>query len=178
MTKKTGYTSFSFLPDYEYFNYPGKMDDNLLSLIKRYICECAMITGLNVSLNGEKIIVKDLGKYVRMFYPDTKENSMMSFKSPSGDECVLIERGIPEKDVEDEVSHVSWINGISTRDGGIHVDAWREAIFPAIVRTFNSRKPKKGEKDVLKTTAKELYPYFTIFVRCEVGGAEFTDQSK
>jgi DNA topoisomerase-2 len=177
ITKKTGYTTFSFFPDYEYFNYAG-MDDDFFSLIKRYVCECAMITGLNVSLNGEKIVVKDLGKYVRMFYPDTKENSMISFKSPSGDECVLIEKGMPDRDLEDEVSHVSWINGISTRDGGVHVDAWRESIFPSIVRTFNSRKPKKGEKDALKTTAKELYPYFTIFVRCEIGGAEFDSQSK
>lgn len=174
---KTGYTSISFLPDYEYFGYPG-MDDDYFSLIKRYVYECAMITGLGVVLNGEKIVVKDLGKYVRLFYPDAKENSLFSFKAPNGDECVVIEKGVPEKEVEDEVPHVSWVNGVSTRDGGIHVDAWRESIFSVLVKTFNSRKPKKGEKDVLKTTAKDLYPYFTIFVRAEIEGPKFDGAPK
>lgn len=174
---KTGYTSISFLPDYEYFGYPG-MDDDYFSLIKRYIYECAMITGLPVILNGEKIVVKDLGKYVRLFYPDAKENSLFSFKAPNGDECVVIEKGVPEKEVEDEVPHVSWVNGVSTRDGGVHVDAWRKAIFPILVKEFNSRKPKKGEKTVLKTAATDLYPYFTIFVRAEIEGPKFDGAPK
>lgn len=174
---KTGYTSISFLPDYAYFNYPG-MDDDFFSLLKRYIFEASMITGLPVTLNEKKILVKDLPKYVRLFYPNTKENCMIAFKAPNGDECVLIEKGMTDRDIDDDISQVSWINGINTRDGGIHVEAWKCAILPALVKAFNARKPKKGEKEVLKATAKEIYPYLTLFVRAEAEGAMFNGQTK
>lgn len=174
---KTGYTSISFLPDYAYFGYPG-MDEDFFALLKRYIYEASMITGLPVTLNEKKIVVKDLPKYVRLFYPNTKENCMISFKAPNGDECVLIEKGITDRDIEDDISQVSWINGINTRDGGIHVEAWKNALLPAFVKAFNARKPKKGEKEVLKATAKEIYPYLTLFVRAEAEGAMFNGQTK
>lgn len=174
---KTGYTSISFLPDYAYFGYPN-MDDDLFSLLKRYVYEASMITGLPVTLNEKKIVVKDLPKYVRLFYPNAKDNCMISFKAPNGDECVLIEKGMTDRDVDDDISQVSWINGINTRDGGIHVEAWKSAILPALVKAFNARKPKKGEKEVLKATAKEIYPYLTLFVRAEAEGAMFNGQTK
>ena len=37
---------------------------------------------------------------------------------------------------------------------------------------------RRGEKSVLKTTAKELYPYFVMFVRAECPGAQFDSQTK
>lgn len=175
---KVGYTSISFLPDYEYFKYEEKMGDDLFNLLKRLIYECAMITKLNVTLNGEKVLVKDLTKYVRMFYPNVKENCMMHFVAPNGDECVLVEKGYADREETDDISHVSWVNGVNTLDGGVHVAAWRDAIIPAIVLQYNARKPPKGEKTPLKTTAKQLYPYFTLFVRCEVAGAKFDTQTK
>lgn len=174
---KTGYTQIWFKPDYAYFSYPG-MDEDLLSLCKRYAYESAMITGLAVTFNGEKLLVKGLEKFVRMIYPDVKENCMMSFVSPTGDECVLIEKGVPEMDQLEDVAQHSWINGINTKNGGTHVVAWRDSIFPALVKMFNARKPKKGEKSVLKTTAKEMYPYFTLFVRAEVENPKFDNQPK
>ena len=164
---KTGYTEISFLPD----------DDDLFNLIKKHIYECAMITGLIVTLNGEKIIIKNLEKYVRLYFPNPKENALMYFKAPNGDECVIIERGVPDMDAKDEVPQVSWINGLNTRDGGTHVKPWVKAIFKPLVKTFNSIKRKKGEIP-LKTTEKELYPYFTIFVRAEASGAKFGGQTK
>lgn len=174
---KTGYTSIFFLPDYPYFKYPG-MDADLCGLCKRYAYETAMITGLNITFNGEKLTVKGLERFVRMIYPDPKENALISFLSPTGDECVLVEKGVPEMDLLEDVGQHSWINGINTKNGGTHVAAWRDVIFPALVKTFNARKPKKGEKTVLKTSAKEVYPYFTLFVRCEVAGPKFDNQPK
>ena len=174
---RTGYTSISFLPDYAYFGYPG-MDEDLFALLKRYVYESSMITGLAVTLNEKKIVVKDLPKYVRLYYPNAKEHCMISFKAPNGDECVLIEKGMTDRDIDDDISQVSWINGINTRDGGIHVEAWKAAILPALVKAFNARKPKKGEKEVLKASAKEIYPYLTLFVRAEAEGAMFNGQTK
>jgi len=173
---KTGSFSFSFLPDYEYFGYPG-MDENLFALFKRYVYECAMITGLKVTLNGEAVAVKDLQKFARLVYPNPKDNCMFRFIAPNGDECVLMENGIPDQYEAKTPAQISWINGINTREGGVHVDAWVKAIFPTLVKAFNARK-KKGDKAGLKTTANKLYPYFTLFVRAESYGVRFDTQTK
>lgn len=174
---KMGYTTIAFLPDYEFFGYPG-VDEDLMALLKRYIIEAAMITGLAITLNGEKIVVKDLTKYARLYFPNPKENQLVTFKTEMGDECVVVEGDIPVMNQLEEVPHMSYVNGIHTRDGGVHVTAWSKAIMGPLMKKFNQRKPKKGEKTVLKTSQKELYPYFVLFVRCELHGAKFDSQTK
>jgi DNA topoisomerase-2 len=128
-----------------------------------------MITGLPVYFNGEKLIVKDLSKYARMFFPDPKNNSLMSFTAPNGDECVIIEGDIPtmEEIKTEHISHVSFFNGIFTKYGGVHVDTWVKAIFPRLVKSLNARNPPKGKKEVLHTEGIQVYPYFVVFVRTE-----------
>ena len=171
---KTGYTKIHFHPDFEAFdNYPG-IDDDFYSLLKKTAYDCAMITGLNVIFNEEKIKITSLEKYAKLFFPDTK--NYLLFKNKNGDETVFIERKT-DKEEADHVEHVSFVNGVETRGGGVHVDAWRDAFFPGIVRAFNSRKPKKGMPQ-LKTTAKQVYPYFVMFMRCEVEQPAFDTQSK
>lgn len=182
---KTGYTLVSFIPDYGYFQYPNGsspgIDENFISILKLYAHEVAMITGVRVDfiLDDDVYTVKvnSLEKYVRLFFPDTEGSKLVSLTSPGGDECVLVEGDVPEVDSVDEISQISFVNGIRTEKGGIHVREWRDNIIPAVVRGFNSRKVKKGEEQ-LKTSAKEIYPYLRLFVRVEVDRPRFASQTK
>jgi DNA topoisomerase-2 len=175
-TGKSGWTTVTFLPDYERFGYPG-LDDDFVSLIKRHLHDAAMITGLGVTLNGEKIAVKNLEAYARLYYP-SKKNKLLSFESEYGDECVVAETDEIFVAEDKSVGSVSFINGIYTSNGGIHVEAFADKIFPFLVEAYNSRKPKKGGVE-LKTTANKLHPFFTLFVRAEkYGGPNFDSQSK
>lgn len=182
---KTGYTSISFTPDYKYFSYPSDeepgIDENFTSLLKLYAYEVSMITGILVkfSVDGEKknIRVNSLEKFVRLFHPDT-ERKLVSFKSPNGDDCVLVETDEPELDATEDISQISFVNGIRTKSGGLHVETWKDAVIPAIVRGFNSKRPKRGEKSLLKTSAKEIYPYLQLFIRVEVDRPRFASQTK
>lgn len=171
---KNGYTKISFIPDYEYFGYPG-LDDDLTALFRRHLVDCSMITGIPVTLNGEKLSVKNLESYAKLYFPS---NNLLSFTSKFGDECVIVEGDIPTVNAMNEVAHVSFINGIYTKDGGLHVDAWSEKIFRFLVQEFNNRKPKKGEKEALKATGKQMYPYFVIFIRAEISKPTFDSQTK
>lgn len=238
--KIKGYTRVSFVPDYAYFNYPvpggtgeNNIDDNLVSVIKLYAYEIAMITNtpvkftledsslgrvvidpseedqdvpiaasstalslqntpaVNSTISTEIIKVASLEKYARLFYPDSS-NKIAYFKSPSGDECVLVEnisdsaigangsnaQEVPPQEEMDSIAHISFVNGLRTKKGGVHVTAWQEAIIGNIVRTFNARKPKNKKTDPVKTTARAVYPYLTIFLRCEVDRPKFDDQTK
>ncbi len=180
---KPGYTKITIVPDYEYFKYPSTtefgMDENLISLLNLYCHEVAMITGIPVSFKVDKqratiIRIKTLEKYARLFFPDTSQKSVY-IKAPNGDEAVLIEGGVPEMDEERNISHISFVNGIRTKGGGIHVNAWRDSLVSPFVKAFNA---KKRPGHVLKTSAKAVYPYLQLFVRVEVDRPRFGSQTK
>jgi len=187
---KYGYTLITFTPDYKYFQFPDPenpgITEEFVALLKLYAYEVAMITGslVKFTLNGrgepvsENIRVNNLEKFVRMFYPDTAANKMTSLEAPNGDECVMVEGDEPEIEETEDLTQISFVNGIRTKSGGIHVEAWRDTVIPALVRAFNARKPKRGEKTQLKTSAKAVYPYLHIFVRVEVDRPRFASQTK
>lgn len=177
---KSSWTKISFLPDYNRFNYSftedEQMRNDLFDLIRTYVYECAMITKLNVFLNKERIVIKDLLKYSRFYFPNTRENPSIYLVAPNGDECVLVQSLEYEDDVQD-VDCISFVNGIHTLEGGIHVKPWKKLLFSNIVKSYNKRKTKKGQEP-RRTTAKQVYMYFCMFVRSEVINPKFDNQTK
>lgn len=176
-SNKNGYTSVSFLPDFEYFEVEGGITEDFFGLLKRYVYEAAMITGLKVSLNGERAVVDNLKKYARFFYPDEKENKLIHFLAPNGDECVIISGDIPETNSQPSPNQVSWVNGVNTSTGGLHVDAWATLIFGKLVKAFNTKKRPKGTPEI-KVSARQLYPWLMMYVRAETFGAVFDSNEK
>jgi DNA topoisomerase II len=210
---KTGYTQISFIPDYDYFKYPGTVvekieeqkleegeflleeeesleeelyyygiDDHFISLMKLYAYEVSMITNVQVKFivddHETNIKVPSLEKYVRLFYPSNENNKLLSVISPNtGDECVLVETDFNDIEEQDYLSHISFVNGIKTKDGGVHVIAWRDTLISAFVRFFNARKTTK-EKSTIKVAAKQVYPYLQMFIRCEADRPKFSSQTK
>jgi DNA topoisomerase II len=72
----------------------------------------------------------------------------------------------------DEWTHISFVNGIFTKDGGVHVDAWSEAIFRPIVNKLNSSK-KKDKIDI-----RDVRKHFFLFVFASIDKPTFDSQSK
>lgn len=168
---KTAFTEISFIPDFERFNYDIEQHEtDFIGLLGIYVLEIAAVTSLPVHFtNGEAkrtYHFKTFDKYVRMFYSDVKTHKLASIKLKNGDECIVVESHVDDKveipDMLDGVRHLSYVNGVKTKSGGVHVDSWRDAIFPSFVRAFNAI-PSKGKNNALKTTAKEVYPYITLF---------------
>jgi DNA topoisomerase II len=70
-----------------------------------------------------------------------------------------------------EFEAISFANGIHTSLGGVHVDAWSEALFRPIVEKFNKKnKPSLNISDVKKN--------FRLFVVAVVNKPVFDSQSK
>jgi len=189
---KNAYTEISFKPDFAHFKYKidkKSVEKDFIGILGIYILEIAAMTMLPVHFivgeNKKIYTFKTFEKYVRMFYSDTKLHKLSSITLKNSDECVIVEShtNIQKENEEelpdtlDNVRHVSFVNGLNTRYGGLHVNAWKDAIFPAFVREFNSRPVKKGETP-LKTSAKEVYPYITIFLRTEMNKPSFDEQTK
>lgn len=177
---KTGYTQIKFKPDYEKFAYPNseqpEIDENLIDVIRTYAIEIAMVTSLPVFFNKEKYQIPDLEKYARLFHPDKRKYKSLLFKNKEGDECLLMER---DHSPSDDIKSISFVNGINTCRGGIHVNSWRDAIIPSLVKAYNAQKTKGGKNAVkLKTNAKIVYSHLLLFVRCELNKPTFDTQTK
>lgn len=159
------YTKITFVLDFERFNYPG-LNSDLLSLIEKTCYDTSMITGLPVYFNKKKINVTDLTKYAK-FYNPTKNFIHLSTKDC---EVVLMDYG--EQEYSSTIKQISFVNGCYTKDGGVHVDAWKDSLVSFFVRKFNASKKK------FKTSAKDVLPYLAIFIRCELDKPSFDSQTK
>ena len=76
--KKKGYTHVSWIPDFEKFKMNG-YDNNIIRIYNKIVLDTAMITKVNVFLNDEKIQIKSLLDYAKLFGNDN--NNYVSMKS-------------------------------------------------------------------------------------------------
>jgi DNA topoisomerase-2 len=175
---KTGLTEITFFPDFKRFGFTNEegWTEDFKALIHKHAFDCAMVTGLNVYFNGEKINVKNLQEYAKLYLePDT---NFMCFKS-SDCEVVLAESAETTA-LKKGFQHVSFVNGIYTKKGGIHVDSWIANLLAPIRTLFNEEKSKTSKNDPkkIKVTLEQLKKYFFIFVKTELDKPDFESQSK
>ena len=130
----SGYTEVSWIPDFKRFRLDGYTDD-IVEVYTRYVIDASMLTKVNVYLNDELIPVKTLSDYAKLYNSPTDEKLLIKIK----DAEVLITPA-------SEFQAVSFVNGVYTRLGGQHVDAWSEEIFRPIVDKFNGKDKKSKSK--------------------------------
>ena len=161
-TKLTkGYTSVSYIADFKQFGLKGYTDD-IISIYLKYVIDVAMLSKVKVYFNDELIPVNNLQTYSKLYESVSDENLLIKHESSE----VLITPSSPS-----EFQVVSFVNGIYTKLGGQHVDAWSEAIFRPLVDKFN----KKGQPAL---NIKDIKQFFRIFVVSYVANPEFESQNK
>lgn len=158
---KNGYTEVTWVPDFERFGLDGYTPE-IVGLIQKHVLDCAMITGVNVSFNGEKVGVKNIKEYAALW--DELPEKQMLFVSTDDSSVVLI----PSR----KSGVISFVNGVETTEGGAHVDAWSEAIFRPILEKLNTKKNSSS------INIRELRNYFRLFVVCTLTNPEFGSQEK
>ena len=157
---KTGYTKITYIPDFAQFGIEGYTED-IMAIYKKYAVDMAMITRLSVLFNGQEIPVKSLLDYAKLY--STRET----------DEYLQIKTDVCEVVVtpSNEFEPISFVNGLYTPLGGVHVDAWTEALFRPIVEKLN--KPKRPQVNI-----GDVKRYFKVFVVATVNRPTFDSQSK
>jgi DNA topoisomerase-2 len=189
---KTGYTLIKWKPDYKRFEMNG-LDDDFMSIVEKSVYDYALIAGLNgvtTFYNGKELGVLDLKSYANLYYKEPP-TEIIQFKS---NDCTVILAPKADPLFKGDLMHVSFMNGILTSDGGVHVDAWEEAIFRPIINKINKIKPEKevvkkkavakGKKTVAKKPTRptiditHVRKYFSIFVVAEANNPTFRGQNK
>lgn len=162
---KNGYTCIHWVPDFEKFSQQ-KYDSLTWQLYKKFVMDAAMITQLPVFVNDVRYQFKTFGDYVRLYHPGEEKPEMLVVEM--GDQenyktsvCIM-------QSASQEYREVGFVNGVYTRDGGVHCDVVSNELFKGIAPKFS-----KGN-----ITAKDLRPYFMIFVNAWLTNPEFSNQSK
>lgn len=158
--KKNGYTLVRWVPDFEKFMVDG-YDETTLSLYKKFVLDASMITRLTVQLNDNQFVLKSLSDYAKLYHTG-EHPEMLSIEGEGGASVVIMDSPFGE------YKEVGFINGVYTRDGGVHCDAVSGELTRALVAKF----PKGG------ITARDIKPYFILFVNAWLPNPEFSSQSK
>ena len=163
-TAQKGYTEVSWIPDFKHFGLKG-YTDAIIQMYTRYVIDAAMLSGAKVYLNGALIPVKSLQDYAKM-YPNVS-NECLYMKTK---DCQVVVTPASEPE------HISFVNGVYTRLGGQHVDAWSESLFRPIVEKYNKKGGAKSKQP--KISISDVRQFFRLFVVATVNRPEFDGQDK
>ena len=164
--RRKPYTKVSWLPDYERFGLKSLSDD-MYALFKKRTYDISAITAktLKVKFNGTLISTKTFEQYVNMYVGKKSETKRVYEKiNDRWEYAVCISPN-------DEFTHVSFVNGIYTRNGGKHV----EYILNKITKKVINYIEKKKKIRVKPSTIKEQ---LMLFVNCVVENPSFDSQTK
>jgi DNA topoisomerase-2 len=160
---KKGYTKVTWTPDIKRFKFDCITDD-MFALLAKHVADTAMLVSAKVFLNGTEFVNKTLASYAKLYNAEFTEN--MTFMS---DTCHVVV--IPSST---KFEQYSFVNGIHTKHGGIHVDRWTESIFRPLVEIVG----KKLKKSTIKIDIGAVKKMFKIFVKSSVSNPEFESQEK
>ena len=159
-SKKKPYTMVQFIPDYKRLGLTN-LTESMINLFQRRVYDIAGITSKDVKVkyNDELVPVKDFTHYVQFY----NKNEFVS-ENPHERWSYIVTLG-------DELTQVSFVNGIFTSKGGRHVDY----IVNQIVKKMVAYILKKKKIDVKPSIIKEQ---IHIYLNCVIENPSFDSQTK
>ena len=163
-SKKKSFVKISFIPDYERFGMTGLTED-IISILKTRAYESSATTDKRVSVffNNEKLCIKSFEEYIKLF---TGKNPIVYEKVNE-----RWEYGIALNPY-DKFSQVSFVNGISTSEGGTHVDL----IVNQVIYKLKEQLEKKHKDIVIRPSY--IKDNLLVFVNCLIENPIFNSQTK
>ena len=161
---KNGYTMVEFIPDFKRFGVEGFTDD-IMAFFEKLIYDTAMtvsLKGVKVIYNGSLVPVNNIKDYVKLYF-DEEPKEMMTIASK---DCKVVV--CPNN----EFTHVSFVNGIYTKDGGVHVKKWSDTIFKPISEKINTTLKDKS------IDISHVKKHFFVFIYADVSNPLFGNQNK
>lgn len=166
-TLTKGYTEVIWTPDFTQFGLNHGYTQDIINHYIRFIIDTAMLSKVDVYLNNEIIPINTLANYAAMY--DTPTDEKIYIKTKNAEVLLTTSR---------EYETISFVNGVYTKLGGQHVDAWSEELFRPIVNKFNGSPSKTVKKSPPKINITDVKQFFRLFVVSTVIRPEFDSQDK
>lgn len=170
LKRTTGYTKISYKADFARFGVEG-YNKTFHEIVRKMCIDCSMITNTKIIFNKEVFNIKNVKDYSK-FYNFSEDLNTIELKSKDS-QVILI-----EKEGEKRFQQISFVNGVNTDQGGIHVDTWAKAIAKPLLEKIKKKYTKGKNSSPIKLSLKSLLDYFSIFVVCNLPNPEFLGQTK
>ena len=173
-TTDKDYTKITFTPDYPKFKIKNLGNDtqgehDTIDVLKKRVFDLSAITPkiVSVHINGEKIKCKDFAEYTSYYIGSKTEASRVYYEEPNGrwQICIALSQ-------KDSFQHVSFVNGLSTIDGGSHVD---HVILPIIKKCTEEIQAKHKNINVKPQYVKDS---LFVFINSIIENPTFSSQTK
>ena len=169
-SSKKSFVRITFKPDYTRFGILDfkKEFEHIYLLLKTRVYDGSAVSNPRVSVyfNSEKVLIKDFENYMNMFIGSKTDSARVYEKINNRWEI-----GIALNN-SDKFSQVSFVNGISTSDGGTHVDY----IVNQIIYRLKDQLEKKNKDVVIKPSY--IKDNIFIFINCLIENPTFSSQTK
>lgn len=159
-----GYTQVNYSLDFGRFGIEY-FDVEATEIYAAHCAEVSLTCQVPVIFNGETFNIKDIVNYAQLFFSITKQ-SAISYSDPNGayNLCLV--------DTPDAAVCVSFVNGIITKAGGVHVDAAYKVVVDSM-KTFLG-KAIEG----ITLTKRDVVNHVSLFLTCRIPNPVFKSQTK
>jgi DNA topoisomerase-2 len=167
-SKKKAFVKISFIPDYIRFGMQDGLDEHTYLLFKTRVYDGSAITnkGVVIYFDSDKIPVKDFETYVNLYIGSKSETPRVYEKINDRWEVAIT------LNPYDKFTQVSFVNGISTSDGGTHVDY----ILNQIIYKLKEQLEKK-HKDI-NIRPSYIKDNIFVFINSLIENPTFSSQTK
>ena len=201
------FVEISYQMDFQRFGYT-EYPDEAFRIFARHAADVALTCKVPVYFNKQLLPVQDIAIYAKWFLNDQSEatgdqprdvmkNHLVHYEWPRG--TLLVKKKGRMVPVNDSVlpmvemcivdtpyqgSIFTFVNGIITRDGGVHVDSAIKALTNQLLETLNnnSTKKKDSKKETksrsLTVNAADVKRHTTLIMSCRLVNPKFTSQMK
>jgi DNA topoisomerase-2 len=203
-----GYCKVNYIMDFPRFGYK-EYPQEAHFIFSRHIIDFGFTCKVPVTINGKVFNVQHIKDYSKMFFsPEQITNAIVHYEwkggvepegfkglskkkkeaiianPPSSDYVPLVE--IMFLDTPDNGKALSFVNGLMTIDGGVHVNQAYNSVAEHFLDEFNKhtkkkgKKVKKGEKSEItpKIELKDLKAHMSMIISCRLPNTKYKSQTK
>jgi len=165
--KSKDYTMIYYEPDFKRFGISSFNDSDNLKIIEKNVYDASATTNKKVSVffNDVKIPVKEFKDYTNL-YSDLKK---VHFSVDRWDISF-------SNNPFDDATHISFVNGIFTKDNGTHVDYILDQISKKLIEKFE--ESAKIKREGIKLKPQFIKDNIMTFTNCLIDNPQFNSQTK
>ena len=195
---KKGKVSITWTLDFERFGMKCYSEDDV-NLFRRFTADYSFTCKILTVFNKKEYDFRSITDYSKLNFSEEKLKNSFFFFTWNDITPETIRKGllktqekkiveakkfshIPEMeimviDTPDQSEIISFVNGLETVDGGVHVDASQEQVFRHVIGIINGEK-KKGKRKTFAISTKNIRPHLSFVINAKLENTEYTSQSK
>lgn len=196
---QTSSVTVVFKPDLDLFG-EKKLHEDIICLFRRHALDASLNTNIDdknmggscrVRFNGMDIGKVDMNSYVSTFCGEQIAGEAIygTVYNRDGETQVLyavVDKGMKSR--KESNRDISFVNGMETKEGGVHVRGVKKSISDFVCKKINKQIERQLKRNRPNITKAEIRPYtlnlshvrdnITVFLSCFVEDPDFNSQAK